>query len=222
MTEIELWLRTQGDTTSGLRLLEAYAPSPRLSRLVSAHPDKYGHLLRERIEALAPQAVVAASARSFRDEWPFLGEPDCPMELKALAADKITAYREFARLHERLFSCETPEQCLETAKNAVENWYRNRNIASEFEYYREHHAILGKHPIFAESRRREELQGMDPLELARREAALKRSIARMSSRVRKGDRPDLDGDRTDLIDARRRELAEVQRMIQNYRTAHGK
>ena len=41
------------------------------------------------------------------------------MELKVLAADKITAYHNYVSLHERLFDCMTPEDCFGIAKKLL-------------------------------------------------------------------------------------------------------
>lgn len=121
MPEIEQWLRSGAGVQEGLRLLSVYRPNPYLARMVERHPEKYRDLLIRALAGTDRKAVAAtaASDRSFREDWPFLSKPDCPPELKILAADKITAWANFAAEHERLFSCVSAEQCLETAKKCV-------------------------------------------------------------------------------------------------------
>lgn len=229
MTEIERWLREGAGVREGLRLLSVYKPNPYLARMVERHPEKYRNLLVRTLTGTDLRAAAAAAAvssggtrRSFREEWPFLSNPDCPMEMKILANDKITAWTNYAIEHERLFSCFTPEQCLETAKKCVLFYQQNRKIFSEFAHYKETGQVLGKHPVFAEVRRLQELRTAGPFELLRRQKNLRSALSRLKGQVRSGDRPDLDTARAELLAAKERELAEVERMIDNYKEAYGK
>ena len=152
----------------------------------------------------------------FRESWPFLSEPDCPQELKILATDKITAWEESMRAHEELFLCTTPEQCYETAKKVLENYSNNRKIFSEFTHYKEHHSVFGEHPIFKESRQTAELRAMPIMELVRKKENLEEAIWRAVNEIKKGDKPHLRPLREERIAAKRRMLAEVKRMIDDY------
>lgn len=223
MTEIEQWLRSGAGIQEGLRLLSVYKPNPYLARMVERHPEKYRSLLVRALTGRDPEQTHAdRPARTFREDWPFLSKSDCPMELKVLASDKITAWSGFAREHERLFDCMTPEQCLETAKNCIKFYCQNRNIFSEFAYYREHGRILGKHPIFKETQRLQELRSSGILELVRRQKNLRAAIWRLESQLKGGTRPDLEPERAGLLEAKRRELAEVEKMLRDYECAYGK
>lgn len=136
--------------------------------MVEAHPDKYRALLIKTLSGITREAVASTAVRTvkMRDEWPFLSEDDCPIELKILAADKITAWKNYVTNHQKLFSVCSLEECLETAKNCVFFYCQNRKIFSEFAHYKEHKAILGKHPIFQELDRLKNYRGMDVLSLS--------------------------------------------------------
>lgn len=221
--EVDLWLRTGAGVREGLRLLSVYKPNPYLSRMVERHPEKYRDLLVRALTGQSRRTLAETSAsrsRSFREEWTFLSKPDCPPELKILAADKITAWSEFSRAHEALFDCLTPEQCLETAKRCVFFYHQNRKIFSEFAHYRETGQILGKHPVFTESRRFREMQTAGPWELMRRQHNLRSAVSRLRGQLASGDRPDLEAGRRELLRSKERELAEVERILDNYKQAY--
>lgn len=219
MTEIEKWIREGADVREGLRLLSAYRPNPWLAALVERAPDRYGRLLRRALGVMDREAAgdAASRRRTLRDDWPFLGDPDCPQELKILAADKITAMRGFAETHDELYSCAGPEEAYETASKCILFYCQNRRIVSEFAYYKEHKSILGKHEIFAETARLRELRSAGILGLVRRQRNLRSTINKLKAKLRSGDRPDLEIARTELLSQRERELAEVERLIEEYR-----
>ncbi len=219
MTEIEKWIREGADVREGLRLLSAYRPNPWLAALVERAPDRYGRLLRRALGVMdkAASGEAASRRRTLRDDWPFLGDPDCPQELKILAADKITAMRGFAEAHAGLYSCATPEEAYETASKCILFYCQNRRIVSEFAYYKEHKAVLGRHEIFEDSRRMRELRTAGILELIRRQKNLRTSINKLKAKLRSGARPDLELARAELLSRRERELAEVERLIEEYK-----
>lgn len=224
MTEIERWLNEGAGVQEGLRLLSVYKPNPYLEKMAERHPDKYRSLLIRALTGISREACAKTVSRSgsFRENWPFLSEPDCPQELKILAADKITAWRSLARERERMFGCSTLAECSEVAKSIILFYSQNRKILSEFTYYKEHRQVLGKHPVFGESRHRREMVSMGILELERKRQNLRNSVWRLKSLIRSGDRPDLEASRTDLLQARQRELTEVEKMIRDYEDAYGK
>ena len=223
MTDVENWLRTGAGIQEGLRLLSLYKPNPYLARMVERHPDKYRRLLIRTLTGRDPAPTPAdMPARSFREDWPFLSRPDCPPELKILAADKITAWTNFAREHEKLFDCVTPEQCLEHAKNCVFYYQQNRKIFSEFAHYQDTGHVLGKHPVFGEVRRSHELLSAGPIELMRRQHNLRAAISRLKRQMGAGVRPDLDTSRAELLAAKERELAEVEKILENYEKSYAR
>lgn len=224
MTEIEQWLRSGAGVQEGLRLLSIYKPNPHLARLVERHPDKYAYLLMKALAGVDRKTVAETAIRrpGLRETWPFLSQPDCPPELKILAADKITAYTGFAREHAKLFSCSTLEECLATAKKCVNFYCQNRKIFSEFAYYKEHGVVLGKHPIFDEMRHRRELLSMGILDMERRRQNLRDAIWRLKKQIRLDERPDLEASRMDLLETKERELDEIGRLIEEYENGNGR
>lgn len=230
MNEIDRWMDSGAEVQEGLRLLNIYAPNRHLDALVRKSPQRFIGLLERKLaghsdshRAAAAQTGTSPSASApvtgrtkFRDNWPFLSDPDCPAELKILAADKITAWEESVRGHEELFQCTTPEQCFEIAKKVVENNSNNRKIFSEFVYYREHRSILGEHPIFRESQRMAELRSLPVLELVRRKENLEEAIWRAGNEIAKGTKPHLRAEREERIREKQRLLAEVNRMLKDY------
>ena len=223
--EVDRWLSSGAEVQEGLRLLSIYAPNRHLDALVRRAPEKFAGLLKTALSKFATVPPTPGPERprvKFRESWPFLSEPDCPKELKILAADKITAWEESVRGHEELFTCTTPEQCYETARKVVENFSQNRKIFSEFTHYKEHHTILGEHPIFRESRESAELRAMSIMELVRKKQNLEEAIWRAGNEIRKGDRPHLRPEREARIAAKRRMLAEVERMIEDYEQRRSK
>lgn len=222
MTEIDQWIRTGADVREGLRLLSVYRPSPPLSRLVERAPGRYRELLVRTLTGIDRRSVAEAASGDgkLRRDWPFLSDPSCPPELKILAADKITAWREFVRWHGALYSATSPEECLEAAKNCVKSYCQNRKIYSEFAYYQEHGTILGKHPVFDEMRRLRDLRAAGIISLVKKEKNLQGCVWRLKRDMAGGDRPDLDESRETLLESRERELREVRRMIEEYKNGN--
>ena len=219
---IHRWLMSGAEVQEGLRLLDIYAPNAHLHRLVSLRPDKFKHLLIQKLSALAAQSsspvLLHSNRSSFREQWSFLDEEGCPNELKILVADKITAYRNYTSAHRKLFSCTSRQDCFATAKKVVENFLENRKILSELAYYKEHHTLLGKHPIFGEVKRLVELRRLPITELFRRKTNLEEAVWRIQSELKKGNKPHLDTARDRRLQKKRRELAEVNRIISDYGT----
>ena len=227
MNEVDRWLSEGAGVREGLRLLSQYPHSLRLERLVSASPERYGYLLVHALEKYASpvrssaksaslKEISGASGKKFREDWPFLSEPGCPPELKILAADKITTWQNYRDLHESLFSCESPEDCFETAKKLLKNFSENRQIIAEFTFYKTHGRPLGKHPVFKQVMKRDKYRSMSAVQLVKEEARLKASIWRDESEIKKGNKPRLDDARKERISAKRSELIYIQGLIAEY------
>lgn len=215
MTEVDQWLKSGAEVPEGLRLLNIYAPNPFLEKMVRRQPARWRKQLIQSLSHFASPGVEMPGTgnRSFREDWPFLSEPDCPIELKILAADKITAYRLFAEGHEELFSCVSREDCEKTAKKVIENYSKNRKIHSEFCFYRDNHRLLGKHPVFAEVKQIRALRSMSTRDLFRKRDNLRDAIWRLRKQIRSGNRPDLLAGREDLVRAKERQLDEINKLI---------
>lgn len=152
--------------------------------------------------------------RSFRSEWTYLSDPTCPPQLKALAADKISCWERYTEAHRRLFDCSSVEECYQVAHTLIENFKENRQIFEELEYYKQHGAVLGKHRIFDQYKRFDELRGKKPIELFKLyNDTLPHRIWRIQSEIKKGDKPHLNGEREQRLNEVRAELAEVKRLL---------
>ena len=202
--------------------MSIHSPNRWLSALVAKGPKRYARLLRQALLPFAtpvPPSQALTRGGRFREEWPFLSDPDCPNELKILAADMITSWHGYVDGHEELFGCATPEECYRVAERVVKNFSQNRKIRSEFAYYRDHGRILGKHPVFAERKRLDALRRLPVTELVRRQRNLRENIWRIRDEMKKGTRPDLLEERTERLRRREAELEEVERMIGDYEGA---
>ena len=151
---------------------------------------------------------------SFRDEFPFLDKPGCLVELEALASRKFTKYRAYVRLHQKLRDCTDLQQCTEVAGELVDNYIDNRLIWQELNWYKEHGGILGKHPAFAEFRRRKELVRMPVKELMTRLRQVEMNIWRVKSELAKGDKPHLDAIRHERLAGYEKERADILRLLE--------
>ena len=220
MNEIDRWINSGAEVNEGLRLLSIYAPNKWLSDLVSKAPSRFAYLLKKALSPFATSIplsqTLARGDGRFRKEWPFLSDPGCPSELKILAADMITSWHEYVDAHEGLFLCMSLEDCYRVAEKTVNNFSQNCKIRYEFQYYKEHHRILGKHPIFAATRRLDNLRRLPITSLIKKQSTLKGNIWRIRHEIGKGDRPDLLEERRLRLHQREIELAEVERMIEEY------
>lgn len=220
MNDVSRWFQSGAEVREGLRLLSIYAPNRHVDALVRAQPQKFSGLLKKLLMRFADSPPVEIEPvrkyPRFREQWNFLSEDDCPMELKILAADKITAYHNYVRAHEELFQCATLESCFETAKKVIKNFSVNRLIVAELAYYKEHRRCLGKHPIFSEAKRLAELRALPISELFRKRRNLEGAIWRINNEIQKGTKPHLLIDRENRRHSKQKELEEINRMIEDY------
>ncbi len=150
----------------------------------------------------------------FREQFPFLSEPACPPELKILAADKITAYRNALVAHQQLTGCQTIEECVVTAQAIVDNWIENELIFEEFRYYAERKKILGKHPIFNEMKKMQALRKATAKDIFKKKKNLTDKINRIKFEIKKGDKPHLLAEREKRLRETEHLAAEVDRIIE--------
>jgi hypothetical protein len=223
MNDVAVWLKAGAEVQEGLRLLLKYDPNPRLEKMIKARPELYSRLLIKVLAKYSDDKSVIPSLRpgfnsgkSFRQQWPFLSSPTCPAELKVLAADKITAYHKYIELHEKLFSVIDLEECFDTAKNLLENFKENRLITAEFDYYKEHGSVLGKHPVFKEAAKMAAYRKMSVVGLVKEVRRLEGAIWRIGSEIAKGDKPHLLTEREARKKRRQRELDAIRSMIDDY------
>jgi hypothetical protein len=215
-------LRDGADVGEGIRLLEAAGAPALASRLFRLAPAANRRALegwlRRRFgvdgERLAVRPAAGAAARPLRDEFPFLGSPGCPVELEALASRKISRYHAYVAAHARLRDSVSPEERAATCGELLDGYLENRLIWEELDHYRLHGAPLGRHPIFAEFRRRGELLKLSVKELCERRRRVEGNIWRTKSEMARGDKPHLDAIRRERLDGYRRELAEIDRLLE--------
>lgn len=220
MNEVTQWFNSGAEVREGLRLLSIYAPNRHLDALVRAQPQRFIGLLKRKLSRFADAAPteipVQRKPYMFRENWPFLSESDCPPELKILATDKITAYHNYVDAHRELYTCVDLESCFNIAKKVIENFTENRRIVAEFTYYKEHHKCLGKHPIFSEMKRLSDLRSLTVSDLFKKRKNLEGAIWRINDEIKKADKPHLLSDRENRLRSKRRELEEVNKMIEDY------
>lgn len=218
--EIRAWLRAGAEVKAGLLLFSRFSSNTRFAALVKVNPAKYRPLLIEKLCMLAGIAPLQEQPRpthrKFRDDFPFLRDPNCPPELKILAADKITAHDRYIRAHERLFDCTTLDECYTTAREAIESFIENRAIFQELDYYREHGAVLGKHRIFEYLRRRQQLREMNIVDLLAEQRRLRSAIWRIDDELKKGTKPHLQNERIQRRRQKETLLDEVNKLIDAY------
>ena len=136
------------------------------------------------------------------------------MELEALASRKFTKYRAYVRLYNKLRDCSTLGQCAKVAGELVDNYIDNRLIWQELHWYQEHGSILGKHPAFAEFRRRRQLNDMPVKALVKRQQQVEMNIWRVKSEMAKGDKPHLDTQRQERLAGYEKERADIIRLLE--------
>ena len=101
-------------------------------------------------------------------------------------------------------------------KKSYKKLFRKSEILSEFRFFAEHGKCLGKHGIFAESRRIADLRALPISQLFRKQKNLEGSIWRIGNEISKGTKPHLLTEREERMESKRRELAEVNRMIEDF------
>lgn len=224
--EIITWLKSGANAQEGVQLMKrAGAPSLAL-RLLSSNPVRYKRMmvdwLCQKYDVGEQLAVVQQStevvvfkekSKPFREEFPFLDQPDCPVELEALASRKFAKYHDYIKLHPKLRECRSLDECAQVAGNLLASYMENRAIWAELNYYQQHKAILGKHPIFAAFARRKNLLTMSVKDLMKRKQQLENNIWRVQSEIKKGDKHHLDSQRGERLTAYQTELAEVNRLL---------
>ncbi|MEO9474147.1 MAG: hypothetical protein ABJG41_01390 [Cyclobacteriaceae bacterium] len=159
------------------------------------------------------QQTTANSQQPLREDYPFLSSPTCPPQLKILAANKITAYRNYTAAHKQLFDCTTPQQQFDTVQQLVENFIENRDIFKEFDYFKQHGTILGEHRVFKEYEELQQLARMSDVALYKKAEQLKQNIWRIKSEIDKDDKPHLKPEREKRILQKQTLLQEVIRLM---------
>ncbi|AGN89406.1 hypothetical protein LIT13_01325 [Flavobacterium psychrophilum] len=162
--------------------------------------------IKQTIEVFENASTEVKQEIRFRDEFPFINDPELPVELKILVTDKFNHYFAFCDSHKELFdSVVLPllegknfnevesisnDKIFELAKIAVGNFEMDQLIRDEFVYYRDEHKILGVHPIFKERKLQEFVNNMTIADAAKRATNLENYIRRDTNNAEKATKPE--------------------------------
>lgn len=213
--KIEDWLSAGGQPEAGISLLEEGGSSGFFIRILRADPKGNSGFIR-RLLCFRYQVIEDArqrASRTIREDFPFLNDPGCPIELKALITDKFSSFYAYRGFHRQLFDCTSLAECADKARKILSSYKENRMIYAELEYYRDHKQILGIHPVFASFTRIRGYRSMDMKALLKKQQKLKHNIWRIQSELQKGDKPHLDTERKMSLDNKQAELAEINRIL---------
>ena len=125
------------------------------------------------LEALK-QNEDATAGLKLREEYPFLREESTPQELKALVADKINAWYDFADAHKDLAAFVNTTEAngkkasiTEIAKKAIDKFQLNADIKKELDFYKEKGKVLGIVPQLKFLKIDQELDEMSEADLVK-------------------------------------------------------
>ena len=133
------------------------------------------------LEALK-QNEDATAGLKLREEYPFLREESTPQELKALVADKINAWYDFADAHKDLAAFVNTTEAngkeasiTEIAKKAIDKFQLNADIKKELDFYKEKGKVLGIVPQTKFLKIDQELNDMSEAELVEHRMAAQKN-----------------------------------------------
>ena len=218
-TSVISWLRAGAEANAGIQLFSQYSNNTRLAALIRIDPVRYLPVLKEKLCQMAGVTYteqVEPPKRAFRDDFPFLRDENCPVELKILATDKITAYHKYTSAHNQLFHCMSLDECYNRGREVIDNFIENRAIYDELNHYRECGMVLGKHRIFGHLNRVRELKKLSIVELLKMQTQLKNTIWRINSEIGKNNKPNLLTERQHRLREKTILLSEVDKLIETY------
>ncbi len=166
-------IESESNKTNDLdRAIEQWSTSQRGPKLEAACEKlkvaKY-ELAAEQMRAL-PKAVKESI--KLRDQFPFLGESDCPDWAKILVSDLITAYHNYRKNQPLLHHATTDEQRAEILKDVKTAFIKNKKIWAELESFRDKGAPLGEHEVFKMIEHKEAIKSLDAEALSKKINAL--------------------------------------------------
>ena len=220
------WLKGGADAHDGVNLMEQAGASSLTLRLLRSNPSvhkkmmisflcrKFGIQENFSVAWNSHEVVFKKKENPFRQEFQFLGQPGCPVELEALASRKISKYQDYVRLHNSLRNCTSLTECADVSRELIESYMENRMIWNELNYYKEHRTLLGKHSIYGEFRRRNELLRLPVKELVRRQIQVENNIWRVKSELSRKDKPHLDMIRRERLAGYEQELSDINRLLE--------
>lgn len=213
--KIKDWIEAGASPEEGRQLLLLLIENPSLKNIIKKQLGYQEQIIKVslayRVGFNLPEKLT------FRQEFPFLNLADCPIEMKILAANKLTAYHNFKEAHKALFNCISANDQFLTAKRLTENFVDNQLIWKELNHYKENGSILGKHPVFRELNKIKALRKLSPIALIEHKVKVEHNIWRIESELMKNNKPHLRVDREKRLQLRKSELAEINRLIDSYR-----
>lgn len=138
----------------------------------------------EKVIAFKAMPTEVKKSIKLREQFPFLSQDDCPDAFKILTADLGTTYDKYQKAHEDLFKDHPDNALAEAISDVVVPYKENKLIWAELEHYQKTGEPLGKHPIFKELARKEELRNMDGASLAKVQGNLKSNISKTKKAIK--------------------------------------
>ena len=125
-----------------------------------------------------------------REEFPFLRDDNCPVEIKLLVHDMFNDYDKYREAHKNL--TEVPEtaeieELYTLAETAVESFLLNREAWDELEYYKANNEILGKHPIMLDYNKNKEIKELSDIDLTKKVNNVRGYIAKAKTTISEGE-----------------------------------
>lgn len=114
-----------------------------------------------------PKAVEADAEdlEPIRNEFPFLGDENCPDVLLIAVGKKITAYKKEKEINAKIIALKETnpesEELTALAEQAIHYFNENEKLYKELKHYGETGEILGEHEIFIEYAFKKEVEAMN-------------------------------------------------------------
>jgi len=143
------------------------------------------------INVLAPEyAKIPETMKKvirIREAYPFLKDASCPVELKLLVHDMFSAYDRYRDAYAALSDKNAQDENLRLAAEVVESYLDNRLMWEELDYYKENATLLGKHEIFELLKMREEIAGINDMELISKLNKTKPNVTKAKNALNKAN-----------------------------------
>jgi uncharacterized membrane protein YgaE (UPF0421/DUF939 family) len=156
---------------------------------------------------------IKKTAPKLRERWPFLNNPNVPVELQALVTQRITRWHEYTDLYQQLRDCEDIDQLSNKAGRLLDAYLDAQAIAKELDYYQQNKKMLGKHPLCRHYKQLAQLRSCSIKELLREQEKTRNNIWRVNSEMKKGDKPHLDAKRLQKLQEYQMKLQEINRLL---------
>lgn len=186
---------TYFDALALLKELEIKPKGRKKEDVFETVKEARGSLVEKKLEEIPIE--VKASIK-LREQFPFIKEKDCPDALKILVNDLITSREKFVEDQPKLHGLLTEAEEKQLVDTVLENYITNKEAWDELEHYNSTGEILGKHPIFAMIRDKDEISALNTVDLAKKIKNLKINIGKNKN---KGNQELVDRDEVLLAHA---------------------